>query len=148
MSESTPENQTEDSRDAPNKNIPLRKTDELEDGTSVGKRGTKWYVLDPSGQAVSGGYHEIYPQGDDRYVGKVGAKHEMFTVSNPGTGTPILSNVSATNMPYREGLEQVDQLLNEAEIKPGQYDEDKINEAQKLVTDILEDGYTDRENND
>lgn len=67
-------------REVPNEEIHLHDRGTLSDGTSVGKRGALWYVLDEDDRAVSKGYHEIVPTGDGRYEGKIGAKYEVFEV--------------------------------------------------------------------
>ena len=57
--------------------VDWHKTDTLPDGdgTSIGKLGGLWYILDADGQAISEGYHEIHVD-SGRLVGKRGAIRE------------------------------------------------------------------------
>lgn len=52
------------------------KTTNLPDGTSIGRLGAYWYVLDQNNCAVSNGYHEIVCDEHGDYIGKRGSHTE------------------------------------------------------------------------
>lgn len=55
--------------------VAFHETGELSDGTSVGRLGAKWYVINDDATPISRGYHEIRvtPSG---LIGRIGAKQE------------------------------------------------------------------------
>jgi len=76
-------------RTVPNEVLNYQKKAKLSDGTPVGKRGALWYVLDENNRAVSKGHHEIRTRSrykvlerflPKKYIGKIGAETEVFTV--------------------------------------------------------------------
>ena len=56
------------------------KTSTLPDGTSLGRLGAYWYILNQNGRAISDGYHEISLDENGDYVGMRSAQCERVVL--------------------------------------------------------------------